>query len=164
MGTWYPYQHQPDFVEGAITLGCKCVKSVLSPIAGSEDLTQISNVCNYFTTNGPVVDTKGTLSSFTADDSSNGLYKFTLYGRDEHYQVLDITDDGEHMLATVCNNGFGLALRSFCVYYFSKTPPTGETNLDASILQRFEGKAQELGIYKPENMRFDYKNSVGCTW
>ena len=172
-GTWYPYQHQPDFVEGAITSGCKCIRSEVSLSAPSEgalvgttgtNSLTIANKCNLLSPKGPLLNSQGVLEQYNELSGQNGAFKFTLYGRDEHYQILDVSEDGNYILATVCNNAYGITLRSFCVYYFSRTKPDGSLNLPNDILDRFTAKSIELGIYKPENMRLDYKNAAGCSW
>jgi hypothetical protein len=53
-GKWYVYQHQPDFVEGTITLGCRCTWSNLTDLSPASGLG-ISNICNYFSPTGPIV-------------------------------------------------------------------------------------------------------------
>lgn len=163
-GTWYVYQHQPDFEEGLFTLGCTCTRSKLSAPKTAGDLFEISNICNYFTTKGPVVNTLGQIKQFNESMASQGTFKFVLNGQAEHYQVLDITNDGKYMLASVCQNNLPtVALRSFCVYFMSRDPPNGK-NLPKSILDRFEGVAADLGLLNHRKMRLDYKGTETCAY
>jgi hypothetical protein len=164
LGTWYLYQHQPDFVEGVITAGCKCTRSVLTPPKQMENLMEISNVCNYFSTSGPVVPVSGSIKAQTDEATSNGNYNFFLNGQKQNYQVLDITDDGQYMLAAVCSNAKpSISLRSFCVYYFGREKPNGK-QMDERVLERFTAKAKSVGLYKPNNMRLDYIGTEKCSF
>ena len=164
VGTWYLYQHQPDFVEGVITAGCKCTRSVLAPPKEENSLMEISNICNYFNTNGPLVPVAGAIKAQSEEATANGNFDFFLNGQKQNYQVLDITADGKFMLAAVCSNALpSISLRSFCVYYFGREKPNGK-QMEADILQRFTDKAKSVGLYKPANMRFDYEGTEKCSF
>lgn len=159
-GTWYLYQHQPDLVEGIITSGCKCTRSELTK---NDQFFDITNKCNYFTQSGPLIPTTGQLEEISTKFTSGGKFYYKLNGQTQRYQILDITEDGKHMLATVCLNSLGIKLRSFCVYYFGREKPTG-SNLPVSVLSRFDTVSKTNGLYKPQKMRLDYKDSTNCSW
>ena len=162
-GTWYIYQHQPDLAEGIVTLGCKCSRSNITEAdpKTTGEIAGIANICNYFTTGGPTVVARGSIQEYSESLSSSGIFKFKLGIETEHYQVLDVTEDGKNILVAVCNNQLGF--NSVCLYYLGRDQPQGK-NMQPDILARFDKVAIRLGLKNDKALRLDYKNSENCIW
>ncbi|KAI9145231.1 hypothetical protein BKA69DRAFT_1035378 [Paraphysoderma sedebokerense] len=151
-GTWYMYAHIPDFIEDMFTKDCFCSASNVTvdptSVEPSSITGTVTSYCKLKSPTGDLSSTSAKLTQFTGFPSTTGIFRLdrNAFSRNEQYQILDMTEDGNNAL-----------FKSYCLYFLSKTAPKDGQNMEPVAWDRFVAKSKELDLFDEKNLRLDYK-------